>query len=90
MKSTPTTFEDMINTWGIATFADDLGIGYSSANAMKQRVSVPVKHWPSVLLSAEKRGFALDTDTLLAISRRSIPVAEERAAKAKAKSRVAA
>ena len=65
MKPAPDTFEDLIEQWGIAQFADDLGINYSTANAMKQRNSVAVKYWPQIIQAAPRRGFKLSPVALL-------------------------
>lgn len=65
MKRAPDTFDALIEAWGIALFAADLGVNYSTANAMKQRNSVAVKYWDAIRTSAPKRGFKISVDDLL-------------------------
>ena len=52
MSDAPNTFEALIDKWGIADFASAIGVSYSTANAMKQRNSVPPKYWPAIIKHA--------------------------------------
>ena len=72
MSKAPDTFDDLIGTWGIAQFAADLGVNYSTANAMKQRNSVPSKWWPTLLAKSRGRGVKITQGSLLEIQSRSI------------------
>jgi len=65
MKRAPDTFDALIEAWGIAIFAADLGVNYSTANAMKQRNSVAVKYWDAIRKAAPKRGFKVSVEDLL-------------------------
>ena len=55
MSDVPTNFEQLIDTWGIAKFADAIGVSYSTANAWKQRNSVPPKHWEAIIEKAPRK-----------------------------------
>ena len=70
MTDAPDTFEALIERWGIANFAADLGVNYSTANAMKQRKSVPARYWPALIEKGASRGIPVGTDDLLAMERR--------------------
>lgn len=69
MSDTPNTFEALIAEWGIAQFAADIGVTYSTANAMKQRKSIPAKYWPVVIERAPKR-FRLSATSIIAMKAR--------------------
>lgn len=62
------TFDHLIAEWGIANLAADLGVNYSTANAMKQRNSVPSRYWPILL---EKGRVPLTQAALYQIQARS-------------------
>lgn len=62
------TFADLIDKWGIAQLADDIGLKYPSANAMKQRNSIPSRYWPVLL---EKGRVPLTQASLYQIQARS-------------------
>jgi hypothetical protein len=49
MRQKIETFADLIDEWGIAQLAEDIGLKYPSANAMKQRNSIPSRYWPVLL-----------------------------------------
>lgn len=68
MSEALNTFDDLIARWGIATLADDLGCNYSTANAMKQRNSIPSRYWPVLL---EKGRVPLSQAALYQIQARS-------------------
>jgi spermidine/putrescine-binding protein len=67
MLETPDSFESLIDKWGIAQFAGDLGINYSTANAMKQRNSVASKYWDVMLKKSRARGIRLSPAQLIAM-----------------------
>ena len=78
MSKPITTFDDLIAAWGIQRLADDLGVNYSTANAMKQRNSVPSKWWPVLLARGRSRGVPVSQSKLF-----EIQAASEAARKAK-------
>jgi len=72
----PSTFRELISDWGgIPAFADDLNLGYVTAQKMHQRDSVAVRHWPALLQKAAGRGIYLTSDRLLEMKARSGQVA---------------
>lgn len=68
----PNTFRDMIENWGgIPAFAEDIGVGYVTAQKMWQRNSVAVRHWPVLLQKATGRDVFLTSDRLLEMKAKS-------------------
>lgn len=71
------SFADLIGGWpqgvdgdgrqltSIATFAADLGIPYEHAQIMRHRNSIAADHWPAVIKSAKRRGYALTHEHLV-------------------------
>jgi hypothetical protein len=60
---------DIIDLWpkpSIRTFADDLGLKYSTAQLMRYRNSISSDHWCGVVEAARRRGFNAITMELLA------------------------
>lgn len=60
---------DIINLWpqpSIRTFADDLGLKYTTAQLMRYRNSIAADHWHDVVKAAKRRGFDHVTIELLA------------------------
>ena len=50
------THTDMINLWpSLSDFADDLGIQYGTAKAMRRRGVIPSEYWLMATLAAEAR-----------------------------------
>lgn len=74
MSDTPNTFEKLIEDWGIASFADAIGVSYSTANAMKQRNSVRAKYWPTVLKRAPRK-YGLTPSALIAMQAKAGKIA---------------
>jgi hypothetical protein len=74
MSDFPNTFEALIETWGIGQFAADIGVPYSTANAMKQRNSVPAKYSPRLLEKAPA-SLGLTPERLIAMQERAGKVA---------------
>lgn len=70
MDDLPTTFDALISKWGIAQFAADIGVTYSTANAMKQRKSVPARYWPQLVAKGAERDIPLTPDHLIAMEAR--------------------
>jgi hypothetical protein len=51
------THADLINLWpSLSAFAEDLGVQYVTAKAMRRRVSVPAGYWLRMIECAETRG----------------------------------
>lgn len=59
------THSDIINNWPtLSDFADDLGVPYGTAKAMRRRSSIPTVHWPLLISKARDRaisGVTLET-----------------------------
>jgi hypothetical protein len=70
MSDVPSTFDELIGEWGIATVASVLSVPYSTANAMKQRNSVPPRYWAQLLAQAPA-GYKLSPARLLDIEAKS-------------------
>jgi hypothetical protein len=70
MSDLPTTFDTLIADWGIAQFADAIGVSYPTANAMKQRNSVAPKYWATILKRAPRK-YRLSPMALLAMQEKS-------------------
>jgi hypothetical protein len=58
------THAEIINKWpSLSEFADDLGVQYGTAKAMRRRASIPPEHWLTVTYKAaarEIRGVTLE------------------------------
>ncbi len=51
------THADIINKWNsLSDFAQDLGVQYGTAKAMRRRSSIPSEHWLIVIAKASERG----------------------------------
>lgn len=74
MSDLPNTFEALIDKWGIARFADAIGVTYSTANAMKQRNSVPPKYWRAII-NAAPREYRLNEKRIIELGARAGKVA---------------
>ncbi len=60
---------EIIDLWptpSIRSFADDLGLKYSTAQVMRYRNSIASDHWTAVVEAAKRRGFKDVTMELLA------------------------
>lgn len=61
------THSDIINRWPTLTdFADDIGVPYVTAKAMRRRGSIPSCYWVRVVGAAHKRAISDITFKLLA------------------------
>lgn len=50
------THAHIINKWpSLSDFADDLGVQYGTAKAMRRRGSIPPEHWMTVVTKASER-----------------------------------
>jgi len=60
------THGDIINLWpSLSDFADDMGVQYGTAKAMRRRGTIPTQYFNAVVRSASLRGF--DSVTLEAL-----------------------
>ncbi|MFC3071512.1 hypothetical protein [Shinella pollutisoli] len=51
------THADIINLWpSLTAFAQDLGVPYVTAKAMRRRGSIPATYWVRLVDHAERRG----------------------------------
>jgi hypothetical protein len=47
----------IINLWpSLSAFADDIGVQYVTAKAMRRRGSIPAPYWVRIVTAARKRG----------------------------------
>lgn len=50
------THSDIINLWpGLSQFAEDLGVRYGTAKAMRRRGRIPSEYWCRLAQKAEER-----------------------------------
>lgn len=50
---------ELINLWpSISAFADDIGVRYETAKAMRRRGSIPSQYWKLAVEAAQHRGIA--------------------------------
>lgn len=50
------THAEIINKWpSLSDFADDLGVQYGTAKAMRRRASIPPEHWLTIIGKATER-----------------------------------
>ncbi|MDX3929197.1 MAG: hypothetical protein QHC90_25775 [Shinella sp.] len=51
------THADLINLWpSLTAFADDIGVPYVTAKAMRRRGSIPAPYWLLAVSRADERG----------------------------------
>jgi hypothetical protein len=75
VQSEETSFSSLIRGWGIAEFAEAIGVPYSHASVMAVRNSVSIDHWPALLAALEARGVTLTMEELHALRQRRREVA---------------
>lgn len=52
----PSTHREVIDRWpSLRAFADDIGVAYGTAKAMRRRNSIPDEHRPSTVEAAARR-----------------------------------
>ena len=62
-------FADIIDRWpSISIYADDIGVGYVTAQTMRYRDQINVRHWHAIVNAAEKRGLDVSYETLAGIA----------------------
>lgn len=66
------TFQDIMRRWPTRSeFARDVGVKKGAADQMFRRNRIGVKHWPTLIPAAEKRGMKLDYATLVKLASQS-------------------
>ena len=61
------THADIINLWpALPQFAEDLGVRYGTAKAIRRRGRIPPEYWFRLVQKAEERGICGVTTDLLA------------------------
>lgn len=70
-------FDDLLSLWTAKELAEELGVKYQTAAAMRQRASVGIIHWNRLIEAAARKGHAIDLATLarLAAARKCIRAA---------------
>lgn len=64
------THADIIDRWpSIREYADDIGVPYVTAQVMRYRTNIHVRHWDAVVDAAAARGWSDITHELLARTR---------------------
>jgi hypothetical protein len=72
------THAEIINKWPtLSDFADDLGVQYGTAKAMRRRSSIPSEHWLTVIAKAGDRDIDGISLEVLAAAVAKIPEAAE-------------
>lgn len=72
MSHKPDTFRTLIDRLGgVTRFAEKIGAGAFAAKKMRDRNSIAVRHWPTVIAASHGDGIALTTDDLVAMKLRS-------------------
>lgn len=63
------THKDIINLWpSLRDFANDIGVAYGTAKAMRRRGSIPAKYWAAMIDHASTRKISGVTHKKLAVS----------------------
>lgn len=72
------THSDIINEWpSLSDFAEDLGVQYGTAKAMRRRNSIPPEYWMTVVNAARKRKIkAVKLESLAASVAKTMEAAE--------------
>ena len=65
--SSPRSVKHLLRLWpSLAECAADIPCGYEAVKQWSNRQSIPVRYWPDVIASAERRGIAgIDADLLM-------------------------
>lgn len=72
------THSDVIDLWNsIAAFAEDVGVAYGTAKAMRRRNSIPPEYWIVVVQKATGRGIsAVSLEVLASAVAKTVEPAE--------------
>jgi hypothetical protein len=72
------THADLINLWpSLASFAEDLGVQYVTAKAMRRRESIPAGYWLQMIDCASRREIeGVTLDALARAAAKSVEAAE--------------
>lgn len=65
----PTTFPELLANWTTLDLSEDLGVPYVNARKMRERGSVSVDYWPSLIEKASAKGIDLEYSDLVAMKR---------------------
>lgn len=69
---------DVINLWpSLGAFAEDIGVQYGTAKAMRRRGSIPANRWIVVVEKAAERGITGVSLEVLAFAATSVEGATE-------------
>ena len=72
------THAAIINKWpSLSAFADDLGIQYGTAKAMRRRGTIPSEHWLAIIIKASERKIEGVSLEVLAAAVAKMPEAAE-------------
>jgi hypothetical protein len=71
------THTPLIDRWStLAEFAEDIGVSYGTAKAMRRRGSIPSEYWTRAVAGAEARGIdGITLETLAEIAARKAEAA---------------
>lgn len=65
----PATFEALLGNWSTLELSADLRVPYVTARKMRERKSVSIIHWPSLVTAAQRKGLRVTIDDLVAMRR---------------------
>ena len=68
MSTKPTTFEDLLALFSHNELSLALGVEYVTARKMRERASVNVIYWPSLIVAAAGKGVAIGYPDLVAMA----------------------
>lgn len=67
----PKTFPDLLTHWSTLELSADLSVPYVTARKMRERGSVSVPHWPTLIEKAASKGLNLEYSDLVAMKQRA-------------------
>lgn len=60
------SFSTLIDRFGIADFAREVGVSYGAAKQMRRRNSIAPEYWPQVIAASRQRGWTdVSADALM-------------------------
>lgn len=72
MMTKPNTFADLLDHWTTLELSADLGVSYVTARKMRERKSVSVSHWPTLIDAARRKGIDINLDILMELRRQRV------------------
>ena len=75
VQSEETSFSSLIREWGIADFAEAIGVPYSHASVMAVRNSVGIDHWPALIVALKAKGVSMTWQELAELRQRRREIA---------------